>query len=75
LKKGDVKEQYQVTEDSGDINGAWDSVRENIKISAQESLRFCESKHHNPWFEEESSKIELIERSMLNYCGCRTQVK
>jgi hypothetical protein len=39
----DVKEQYQVTirnkfavlenlEDSRDINGAWDNIRENIKF-------------------------------------------
>jgi hypothetical protein len=45
LNEGDVKEQYEVTirnkfaalenlEDSGDINRAWDSIRENIKISA-----------------------------------------
>jgi glycine betaine/choline ABC-type transport system substrate-binding protein len=50
LNEEDVKEQYQVTsrnkfaalenlEDSGDINKAWDSIRENIKILAQESLR------------------------------------
>jgi uncharacterized FlaG/YvyC family protein len=56
LNEGDVKEQYQVTirnkfaalenlEDSGDINRAWDNIRENIKISAQESLGYCESKH------------------------------
>jgi hypothetical protein len=43
LNEGDVKEQYQVTirnkfaalenlEDSGDINRAWDSIRENIKF-------------------------------------------
>jgi hypothetical protein len=42
LNEGDVKQQCQVTirnkfaalenfEDSGDINGAWDSIRENIK--------------------------------------------
>jgi hypothetical protein len=48
LNKGDVKKQYQVTirnkfvalensEDSGDINRAWDNIRQNIKISAQES--------------------------------------
>jgi hypothetical protein len=48
LNDGDVKEQYQGTirnnfaalenlEDSGDINRAWDNIRENIKISAQES--------------------------------------
>jgi hypothetical protein len=59
LNAGDVKEQYQVTirnrfatlenlEDSGDINRAWDNIRENIKISAQESLGYCESKHCKP---------------------------
>jgi flagellar biosynthesis/type III secretory pathway chaperone len=53
LNKGDVKEQYQVTirnkfaalenlEDSGDINRAWDNIRENIKILAQENLGYCE---------------------------------
>jgi hypothetical protein len=68
LNDRDVKEQYQVTirnkfaalrnlEDSGDINGAWDNIRENIKISAQESLGYCESKHRKPWFDEECSKL------------------
>jgi uncharacterized FlaG/YvyC family protein len=68
LNEGDVNEQYQVTirnkfsalenlEDSGDINGAWDNIRENIKISAQESLGYCESKHRKPWFDEECSKL------------------
>jgi hypothetical protein len=68
LNKGDVKEQFQVTirkkfaalenlEDSGDINGAWDNIRENIKISAEESLGYCESKHRKPWFDEECSKL------------------
>jgi hypothetical protein len=28
-------------EDSGDINGAWDNIRENIKSSAKESLGYC----------------------------------
>jgi hypothetical protein len=50
LNEGDVKEQYQVTirnmfaalenlEDSGDINRAWDSIRQNINISAQGESR------------------------------------
>jgi hypothetical protein len=71
LNEGDVKEQYQVTarnkfadlenlEDSGDINRAWDSIRQNIKISAQESLGYCESKHGKQWFDEECS--ELVDR-------------
>jgi hypothetical protein len=39
-------------EDSGDMNWAWDNIRENIKISAQESPGYCESKHRKPWFDE-----------------------
>jgi hypothetical protein len=68
LNEGDVKEQYQVTirnnfaslenlEDDGDINRAWDNIRENIKILAQESLGYCEAKHRKPWFDEECSKL------------------
>jgi hypothetical protein len=68
LNEGNVKEQYQVTirnkfaalenlEDSGDINRAWDNIRQNIKILAQESLGYCESKHHKPQFDEECSKL------------------
>jgi hypothetical protein len=59
LNEGDIKEHYQVTirnkfaavenlEDSGDINMAWDNIREKIKISLKESLGCCESKHHEP---------------------------
>jgi hypothetical protein len=82
LNEEDVKEQYQVTtrnkfaalenlQDSGDMDGARDSIRENIKISAQVSLGYCESKHRKRRFEEECSKLA---RSRLNYSGCRTQV-
>jgi hypothetical protein len=31
--------------------------RENIKISAQESLGYCESNHHKPWFDDKCSKL------------------
>jgi hypothetical protein len=68
LNEGDVKEQYQVTitnkfaalenlEDCGDINKAWENIIDSIKISAQESLGYCESKHRKPWFDEECSKL------------------
>jgi hypothetical protein len=68
LNEGDVKEQYQVTirnkfaalenlEDSGDINRAWDNIRENSKITAQESLGYCEPKQRKPWFDEGCSKL------------------
>jgi arginine utilization protein RocB len=68
LNERDVKEQYQVTirnkfaavenlEESGDINRAWDNITENIKISAKESLDYCEPKLRKPWFDEECSKL------------------
>jgi uncharacterized FlaG/YvyC family protein len=68
LNEGDVKEQNQTTvrnkyaaledlEDSEDINRAWDNIRENINILAQESLGYCESKHCKPWFDEECSQL------------------
>jgi hypothetical protein len=59
LNEEKVKEQYQVTnknkfaalenlDDNGDIDGACDTIRENIKISAKESIGLCESKSHKP---------------------------
>jgi hypothetical protein len=35
-----------------EINSAWETIRENIKISAKESLGYFEFKKHKPWFEE-----------------------
>jgi hypothetical protein len=72
LNEGEVKEQYQVTiknrfsalenlEDNGDINRAYDAIRENIKISAKECIGYCEAKRHKPWFEEEC--LKLIDQS------------
>jgi hypothetical protein len=62
LNERDVKDQCQVTsrnkfvsletiEDSGDINRAWNNIRENINILAHESLGYCESKHHKLWLD------------------------
>jgi hypothetical protein len=74
LSKEEVREQYQVTlknkfaaleilNDNGDINRAWDTIRENIKISAKESISLCESKSHKPWFEEEC--LKLVDLALL----------
>jgi hypothetical protein len=68
INEGGVKEQYQVTirnmfaglenlQDSGDIKRAWENIRQNIKISAQESLGYCKSNHCKPLFDEECSKL------------------
>jgi hypothetical protein len=64
----------EILENNGDISRAWDSIRENIKGLAQESLGHCESKHHETWFDG-SVQNWLMEGSRLNYSGCRTQVK
>jgi hypothetical protein len=59
LNKGEVKQQYQVTiknrfsalenlKDNGDINRAWDTITENIKLSAKECIGHCEAKCHKP---------------------------
>jgi hypothetical protein len=39
------------------ISRAWESVRENMKIVAMESLGYHELKQHKPWFDEECSKL------------------
>jgi hypothetical protein len=40
-----------------EINSAWETIRENIKISAKESLGYFEFKRHKPWFGEGCSKL------------------
>jgi hypothetical protein len=71
LKKFDEvegKEQYKVeisnrfaalekVDDDVDISGAWKSIRENIKISAKESLGYYEFKKYKPWFDEGFSTL------------------
>jgi hypothetical protein len=66
LKKLDEiegKEQYRVEVSSRfaaledlnaevGVNSAWDMIRDNIKISAKESLGHYELKKHKPWFYE-----------------------
>jgi hypothetical protein len=34
-----------------EINSAWKMIRENIKISAKESLGYHELKKHKSWFD------------------------
>jgi hypothetical protein len=40
-----------------EINSAWETIRENIKISAKESLGYFEFKKPKPWFDEGCSKL------------------
>jgi hypothetical protein len=38
-------------------NRVWETIRDNIKISAKESLGYYELKKHKPWFDEGCSKL------------------
>jgi hypothetical protein len=40
-----------------EINGAWETIRENIKISAKGSLSYYELRKHKQWFDEGCSKL------------------
>jgi hypothetical protein len=40
-----------------EINSVLETTRENIKISAKESLSYYELKKHKPWFDEGCSKL------------------
>ena len=54
--------------DDGDINRAWENIKENIKASAKDSLGLHESKHHKPWFDEECLHF-LDERKQADILG------
>jgi hypothetical protein len=68
LNEVEGKEQYRVEiskrfaalknlNDEVDINRAWETIRENIKISAKESSSYYELKKHKPWFDKGCSKL------------------
>jgi hypothetical protein len=40
-----------------DINRVSETIRENIRVSAKESLGYYELKKHKPWFHEGCSKL------------------
>jgi hypothetical protein len=59
----------------GDINRAWEITRENIKISAKESIGLCESKSYNPWFDEECLKLaDRRKRTKLQWLQVPSEV-
>jgi hypothetical protein len=40
-----------------EINSAWETIRENIKISAKQSLGYFDLKKHKRWLDEGCSKL------------------
>jgi hypothetical protein len=57
-----------------DVNKAWETITENIKISAKESLGYYELKKNKPWFDEGCSKL-LDQRNKSNCSGYRFLAK
>jgi hypothetical protein len=50
----EVSNTFAALDTEVEINSAWETIRENIKISAKRSFRIEEAK---PWFDEEWSKL------------------
>ncbi|PNF27030.1 hypothetical protein B7P43_G10398 [Cryptotermes secundus] len=68
LNEVEGKEQYSVEisnrfaalenlDTEVDVNKTLETIRENIKMSAKESLGYYEPKKHKPWFDEGCSKL------------------
>jgi hypothetical protein len=58
-----------------DVNKAWETIRENIKISVKESLGYCELKKNKLWFDEGRTKL-LDERkhAILQYLQVPSEI-
>jgi hypothetical protein len=81
LYEVEVKEQYHFEistrftalehlDTEVDINRAWETIRESIKVSAKESLRYHELKKHKPWFYEGCSNHLDQRKRLLWYASC-----
>jgi hypothetical protein len=57
-----------------EINTIWETIRENIKISVEESVGYYKLKQHKPWFDKGCSEL-LNQRKQLNCSGYRIQAK
>jgi hypothetical protein len=86
LKEVEGKEQYRVEFSSRfaaledmdvekDINSVWETIRENIKISAKESLGYYELKKHKPWFAKRCRKLLGQKEKKPNCSGYRILAK
>jgi hypothetical protein len=68
LSEMEVRKQFQIgltkrfaaledLNDSEDINMAWENIKENIKVSAKETLGLCGWKQHKPWLDEKCLQV------------------
>jgi hypothetical protein len=59
--RAEVSNRFAALEDLDaevEINSVWEKIRQNITISAKESLGYFELKTHKPWFDEGRSYEE-----------------
>ncbi|KAJ4442439.1 hypothetical protein ANN_04025 [Periplaneta americana] len=40
-----------------DVNSVWDNIRDNIKIAAEQSIGYYETKKKKPWFDEDCCMV------------------
>jgi hypothetical protein len=58
--RADISRRFAALENldtERDVNKTWETIRENIKISAKESLGYYEPKKNKSWFNEGCSKL------------------
>jgi hypothetical protein len=61
--------------DDVDINIAWETIKENINISAKENVGYYELKQHKPWFNEGCSKLsDQRKQARLQWLQDPTQI-
>jgi hypothetical protein len=48
----EISNRFAALDTEVEINSAWETIMENIKISVKESLGYFELKKHKPWFDE-----------------------
>ena len=84
LNELEVRKRYQIeitnrftawgnVENDGDINRAWEDIKESIKTSAKESLGVQDQKKYKPWFDEECLHEMIINNEYnLSFITCHS---
>jgi hypothetical protein len=66
----EVSNRFAVLEDFDaevEINSACETIKENIKISTEESPSYFELKMHKPWFNDRCSKLDQKKQGKLQW--------
>ncbi|KAJ4447122.1 hypothetical protein ANN_09122 [Periplaneta americana] len=55
-------------EEELDVNSMWENIRDNIKIAAEQSIGYYETKKKKPWFDEDSCMaVERRKQAKLKF--------